>query len=88
MTRQADKWQDEWPEEEGWWWFFGYSFGRSKLFPEEPELHLVEISRVGSSKPNQKYAFMYITKGHYLEKGEGAVGKWLKANLPKPPKWR
>ena len=69
-------WNKEWPKEPGWYWCYGYEFrdeGKPPyLFPVE-----VHIDGIGH--------LMYITKGHFLYKAEGATGVWQKMELPKLP---
>lgn len=71
-------WQDEWPTEPGYWWFYGWCWRKVKDRPEEPEMHLVEVRKAMNG-------FMRVTNGHFLYKDEGAEGKWMKAELPTPP---
>lgn len=67
-------WQDEWPTEPGYYWFFGWESSED----EKPKMHLAEVFRTSLSA-------VHIVDGHFLYKEEGAKGKWMKATLPEPP---
>ena len=68
-------WQNEWPSEIGYWWFYGKCFGRAET--EKAEWHFVKV--IKTQKPN---VFVYITDGHFLYKEEGATGRWTKVQFP------
>ena len=65
-------WQEVWPSQDGYWWFYGKRFQNSKV-----EWHFVKV--IKTAKPN---VFAYITDGHFLYKEEGAVGRWMKVQFP------
>ena len=71
------EWTAEWPTQNGHYWFYGWCW---KSEANKPEMHFV---RVGAIATPGKFA--YVTNGHFLFVGEGAEGKWLKAELPEPP---
>lgn len=75
-------WQDEWPKEKGLWWFYGWCFGKEGLLGKERE---IELCLVKVSDSAVKGSMVYVTSGHFLYKGEGAIGKWQKALLPELP---
>lgn len=66
-------WSDEWPTEEGSYWFYGAK-GRGT----EPALHYVRVHRTGNG------ALVYVS-GFALYPSEGAAGKWKKILEPAPP---
>lgn len=68
-------WVEEWPQKEGFYWYWGWCFKPGK---EPAEFHFVRVAKGMNS-------FAYITNGHFMYKSEGGVGWWSKANLPKPP---
>lgn len=70
----AEKWFLDWPEEEGFYWFYGHRFAP---YGKDKEMMLVEVKRASN-------AFIYIAKGNFMWEKE-AVGAWMKAVLPKPP---
>lgn len=71
------KWTKTWPKKPGHYWFYGYRFRKEP--DDKPEMNLVEVAFSGNNIP------MYITKGHFLYKNEGAEGLWATAILPEPP---
>jgi hypothetical protein len=75
------KWTKTWPKKNGFYWFYGWRFGKYNDFvtgkPEEPEISFVEVRKVSNG-------FLHITNGYTLE--EDADGMWLKVNLPELPK--
>ena len=78
---KVELWQDDWPTEEGLWWFYGWCFGKEGLGKDrEPKLCLVEISG-----PLGSGSFIYVTNGHFLHKAEGITGKWQRTNSPELP---
>jgi hypothetical protein len=66
-----DKWSEKWPTKEDTYWFYGKQFRDSQT-----KLHLVEVWIDGVGNPT------YVTEGSFMYKQEGAVGLWMKANLP------
>jgi len=76
------KWTKDWPTEEGDYWFYGWRFGdmnRNTGKQDPPEFSHVEVRRNGSGQ------LMLITRGHFFYKAEGAIGVFLKIDLPTPP---
>jgi len=70
-------WTETWPIEQGWYWFYGWCW--RSAYDEPAELHLVKV-RLG-----QKRHPFYVTNGHFVWKGEGAIGWWKDAELPEVP---
>jgi hypothetical protein len=68
-------WKEEWPQEKGFYWFYGY-FGRTS---KEPDLYFVEVSLEFQGKP------IYIIKGMFLYKVETGYGFWTPAIVPEIP---
>ena len=76
--KAMDYWTTEWPEEKGWFWFYGQQFGKGRL-----ELFPVKVR--GPIRNSQKgQSFMYIAGGAFMYPSE-AVGAWLKMDVPKVP---
>ena len=71
------KWTKTWPTKSGVYWFYGYRFRKEP--DSTPEMNLVKVDLSGNNLP------IYVTKGHFLYKDEGAIGLWAKATLPEPP---
>lgn len=68
-------WTIAWPEEPGYYWFYGWCFrDRSR----EPELHFVRVRKIVNG-------VVRITDGHFLYKQEGAYGMWTKIKFPDLP---
>ena len=59
------KWITEFPEEEGWWWFFGHRFGLNGIgeLSGAPELCPVKVRVV-------RNGHMYIADGSFMYKSE------------------
>ena len=68
-------WQTQWPEEPGFWWFYGRCFRN-----EKPKLYMVDIWK------GKDYT-AYVTEGHFLYREEGAKGFFQKAEVPELPEW-
>ncbi len=73
------KWTKDWPTKEAWYWFYGWRFGFHQECKDSPELSPVEIWHDANKKP------MYVTRGHFLSKAEGADGLWCKCDIPSLP---
>ena len=71
-----DQWSDTFPQEEGWYWFFGQKFG--------PE-HLDGLLRLHTAKVRRSQSgYVYICDGQFTFLSE-AVGVWLPMTLPEFP---
>lgn len=73
-------WTKEWPNESGNYWFYGCRFKPLDKSDRKLELSFVEVRNTAI-----KGVLMYVTRGHFLYKEEGADGWWLKANIPVLP---
>lgn len=69
------EWTEEWPNDPGWYWFYGWPFADRS---GGSEIHLVKVIR-------NSYGVTRVTNGHFLYPAEGGYGKWLPADLPEPP---
>jgi len=70
------KWSKEWPNEIGEWWFYGWKFGETS---DKPSLTLVKVRLSGNKQ------LMIIGDGHWWCPEEGAIGLFIKADLPDLP---
>ena len=70
-------WSRDWPKEPGFYWFYGRAWPGAPLSMELAEVFL---SANGHS--------VYICRGAFINKLEGADGFWTKATLPDPPEKR
>jgi hypothetical protein len=68
-------WSDTFPQEEGWYWFFGHDFGPKH---EIIRLHTVKVHRIQNG-------YSHICDGHFIYASE-AVGVWLPMTLPEFPR--
>jgi len=75
------KWTKKWPTKPGLYWFYGWPWGRTKdvsFKPIDPELLSVRIMQVSNG-------VVYVIKGTFWYKSEGAIGMFCKAELPELP---
>lgn len=70
------EWSTDWPDEIGLWWFYGWKFGETS---DEPALALVKVSFSGNR------LLMIVGEGHFWYAEEGAIGLFIKAELPDLP---
>ena len=68
----SDKWTTEWPETEGWYWFYGWPWGGK--IPPEPRLGIVEVVKISNG-----YSCVY--QGSFIYKSR-AVGFWHPLDAP------
>lgn len=73
-------WVIEWPRTEGWFWFYGYEFGKSE--DSKPKLVPIEVRG-----PMGCGSFMYSASSHFLYEHQ-AVGIWTPMVVPTLPKDR
>ena len=67
------KWTSRWPTKPGWYWLYGKRFSDDII-----QLNPVEVVLA-------KTGPVYITRGSFLYRTEGAIGFWVKMILPKLP---
>jgi hypothetical protein len=79
-VQELHPWTKEWPNEPGSYWFYGRRFKPIHELEERLELSFVEVRN--TAVPN---VLMYVTRGHFLYKTEGADGWWSKTNIPVLP---
>lgn len=73
-------WKKEFPEEAGWYWFYGYQYGRYRgPTPEKPRLMLIEVRKVING-------FMYVGNGAFMYKKEVEEPHFQKVILPELPR--
>lgn len=71
-----EQWTQEWPQEEGVYWFYGHVSEASRNY--DPMMHLVHII-------DTRGGITAIAEGRCIYKIDGANGYWIRANLPDPP---
>ncbi len=72
------KWTTEFPQEAGWYWFYGYRYGKKSIAFIKPELILVEVRKCVNG-------FMYVGNGVFIYKKEVEEPHFQKVILPKLP---
>ena len=70
-------WTKEWPEQRGWYWFYGQT--SKMMWDMRPEYFPVLMREDGVGKPS------YVTRGQFLYKAEGARGLWTRMIMPNQP---
>lgn len=79
MTK-FNKWCQDWPEEEGYFWFYGYRYGRVSCGrPQKPEYMLMKVRKIANG-------FMYVADGQFMGMGEVEEAWFIRALLPSIPK--
>lgn len=77
---EDDRWTTEFPEEEGFFWFYGYRYGKISVGRlAEPELLFVKVIKIS-------VGYMHITQGSYMWESETEDAHFMKVKLPKLPK--
>jgi hypothetical protein len=73
-------WTKEWPTKPGWYWFYGWPYGRVELFDEgiEPELNVVNVWKVANG-------LAYIRNGNFWYKEDKPVGLFCPMDVPELP---
>lgn len=71
-----NEWMKEWPEEAGYYWFYGWC---SRLTIKGlPKIHFVRVREAING-------VSLATEGRFLYKSDGARGVWQKVSLPELP---
>ena len=73
-----EKWTKTWPEEEGTYWFYGWSNAYNMNNGREVKLKLVNVRKISNG-------MLYLVGSEFLRSSEGAYGMWLKTDLPECP---
>ncbi len=72
-------WTEEWPTEPGWYWFWGYPYGKKKskhdLGDNEPRLNIVRVAKISNG-------VMYVREGSFWGPSKKVSGMFTKAILP------
>jgi len=75
-----EKWSKEFPQEEGYFWFYGYRYGKFGFgMKNKPELMFIEVSKTQNG-------FAYIGEGQFIYEQAVEEPHFLKAKLPDLPK--
>ncbi len=74
------KWTNKWPEEEGFYWFYGYRFGKIVCGAKaEPELVMMNAYKISNG-------FMYVDMSGFMYESEVEEPYFQKAIIPELPK--
>lgn len=78
----ANEWTKDWPNEVGYFWFYGYRYGKISCGRKcKPELMLVEVWRGSNS-------LIHVANGQFMFESEVEEALFQKAVLPELPKER
>lgn len=73
-------WKQEFPKEEGYYWFYGYRHGKKSYSKDnKPELMLIKVRKIQNG-------FMYVGNGQFVYESEVECPHFKKADLPELPK--
>lgn len=72
------KWSSSWPKKEGYYWFYGFPYGKST--DKKPELSVVQVWNCGDG------SLAYVRNANFWYRAEGGVGKFLPMSVPELPK--
>lgn len=73
------KWSTKFPTEEGFYWFYGYRYGKVSCgFKEEPELMSLKVMKCANG-------FLYASNGQMMYESEVEEPHFIKAELPELP---
>jgi hypothetical protein len=78
MPNKNNKWQEVWPDEAGFWWFYGYKWNSDEKEGKPKQLSIVRAFKVMNG-------FSYIIDGHFMYTVESGNGVFKKIELPKLP---
>ena len=80
MTK-AKGWSTKFPKKEGWYWFYGYRYGKLSPFePCEPEICFVNVRRFGDGN------WSYVADGQFLYAKDVEEAHFKKVDFPQFPK--
>ena len=71
-------WQEEWPTEIGWYWFFGWQFKRWERENLKPELLPVRVFKTANG-------IAHVCNGAFMFTSEAGRGLWAQAEIPPLP---
>ena len=73
------KWTKQWPKKPGYFWFYGYRYGKvSCSTANDPELMFVKVRKISDG-------FMYMANGQFMYKSEVEDAHFQETILPKLP---
>lgn len=72
-------WTSNWPDQEGFYWFYGWRFSLSIRLDQKPELIVVKVRRCGNG------VLVYIADGSFMHKEDGGKGLFAPIAMPEIP---
>jgi hypothetical protein len=78
QNMSKENWSVLWPEEEGYYWFYGWPYEGEKERGNKPEMNVVQVMKVSNGN-------IVSRNGSIWWKFEYGVGMFLKMNEPKIP---
>jgi hypothetical protein len=71
------QWTTDFPTKPGWYWFYGYRYGRISCgYEETPRLMTVMVSKSGSND------LMYVANGNFMYESEVEDAHFKKLDAP------
>lgn len=75
-----EEWTKEWPNKEGYFWFYGYRYGKDTFANnEEPEFVFCNCFKISNG-------FLVTGDGQVIYESEPEDYWFMETSLPKPPK--
>lgn len=72
-------WTKKWPEEEGYYWFYGYRYGKESCgHKRKPEYMVMRCRKISDG-------FILLGNGQFVYESEPEEAHFLKIELPEPP---
>ena len=82
-TTGETEWTDQWPQDEGYFWAFGWPFSNRNL-DRPPDLYSLKVQRIGTAG-GQPGSLAYTASGAFVYKSEAGPLKFTRALTPHPP---
>jgi len=77
------EWTDQWPEDEGYYWAFGYPFS-NRMDDRPVRFFSLEVKRIGTAG-NQPGSLVYLACGNFVYKTDAGPVKFCRALIPHTP---
>ncbi len=71
-------WTNEWPDQEGWYWFFGDPFGKMSKDRKGPFTLPTQAVKSGDG-------LVFICNGNFLYSEESGAALWAEMEMPVEP---
>ncbi len=70
-------WDQRWPEEEGWFWFYGDPYS-ADIEQKHVRQYAVHISKISNG-------FMHVCEGNFMYQAQSSPGFWAPMETPEDP---